>query len=148
MGWLRNRWARYGVDRDMSALPSLLDDPDTSFAVVGATDRPGKYGGIIYRDLKGKGFDVYAVNPYRESVDGDPCWPKVSDLPAMPTMAVLVVPAQRGLGVLEDCAEAGVKRIWVQPGASSPELIDALEQGGFDYVANDCVMVRTRTGSA
>lgn len=123
---------------------SLLDDPETSFAVVGATDQPGKYGGIVYRDLKRKGFEVYAVNPYRETVDGDPSWPKVSDIPATPTMAVFVVPAKRGLEVLADIAQAGVNRIWLQPGASSPELIDALEAGGFDYVAEDCVMVKTR----
>ena len=128
----------------MSDLYSLANEPDTSFAVVGATDRPGKYGGIIYRDLKRKGFDVYAVNPYREIVDGDPCWPTVSDLPETPTMAVLVVPAKRGLRVLEDCAQAGVNRIWVQPGASSPELIAALDEGGFDYLAEECVMVKTR----
>lgn len=128
----------------MSDLISLLREPGTSFAVVGATDRPAKYGGIIYRDLKRKGFTVYAVNPYRDSVDGDPCWPTVSDLPSTPTMAVLVVPAKRGLEVLKDCAKAGVDKIWVQPGASSRELVDALEEGDFDYVLEDCVMVRTR----
>lgn len=132
----------------MSDLMSLLHDPETSFAVVGATDQPGKYGGIVYRDLKRKGFEVYAVNPYRETVDGDPSWPKVSDLPSTPTMAVFVVPAKRGLEVLADIARAGVNRIWLQPGASSPELIDALEAGGFDYVAEDCVMVKTRGVSA
>jgi predicted CoA-binding protein len=128
----------------MSDLFALATEPDTSYAVVGATDRPGKYGGIIYRDLKGKGFQVFAVNPYRDEVDGDPCWPSVLDLPEKPTMAVLVVPAKRGLGVLKDCAEAGVDRIWVQPGASSPDLVDALEDGDFDYVVEQCVMVRTR----
>lgn len=132
----------------MSDLLPLLSEPDTSFAVVGATDRPGKYGGIIYRDLKRKGFDVYAVNPYRDRVDGDPCWPTVDAIPETPTMAVLVVPAKRGLEVLEDCARAGVKNVWVQPGASSPELIEALDGGGFHYVAEDCVMVKTRRVSA
>jgi predicted CoA-binding protein len=131
----------------MSDLNSFLDEPDTSFAVVGATDRPGKYGGIIYRDLKRKGFEVYAVNPYRDTVDDDPCWPTVDAIPETPTMAVLVVPAKRGFGVLEDCVRAGVKNVWVQPGASSPELIDALDQGGFRYVAEDCVMVKTRAAS-
>jgi predicted CoA-binding protein len=131
----------------MSELLSLLDDPETSFAIVGATDRPGKYGGIIYRDLKRKGFQVYAVNPYRDDVDGDPCWPSVSELPDKSTMAVLVVPAKRGLEVLEDCARAGVDNVWVQPGASSPELVKALDEGGFDYVVEDCVMVKTRAVS-
>lgn len=141
------RGGGYGVALNMSDLFSLANEADTSYAVVGATDRPGKYGGIIYRDLKRKGFEVYAVNPYRDTVDGDPCWPTVSELPEKPTMAVLVVPAKRGLEVLEDCARAGVDKIWVQPGASSPELVEALEQGGFDFVVEQCVMVRTRAAS-
>lgn len=132
----------------MSDLYSLANEPDTSYAIVGATDRPGKYGGIIYRDLKRKGFQVFAVNPYRDTVDGDPTSPSVSELPERPTMAVLVVPAKRGLEVLKDAAEAGIEKIWVQPGASSPELIEALEEGGFDYVAEDCVMVKTRRVAA
>lgn len=132
----------------MSDLYSQANEPDTSYAIVGATDRPGKYGGIIYRDLKGKGFRVFAVNPYRDTVDGDPTWPSVSELPEKPRMVVLVVPAKRGLEVLEDAAEAGIEQIWVQPGASSPELVDALEAGNFDYVVEQCVMVRTRAVSA
>lgn len=141
---LRNPHHGYGVDQDMSDLYALASDPDTSYAVVGATDRPGKYGGIIYRDLKGKGFRVYAVNPYRDTVDGDPCWSLVSELPEKPTIVVLVVPAKRGLEVLDDCAKAGVDRIWVQPGASSPDVAEKLEDGDFDYLIDQCVMVRTR----
>ena len=72
----------------MQDLTPLLSEPGTSIAVIGATDHPTKYGGIIYRDMKGKGFPVFAVNPYRESVDGDPCWATVRDLPEAPTIAV------------------------------------------------------------
>lgn len=125
-------------------LTPLLSEPGTSFAVVGATDRPTKYGGIIYRDLKSKGYPVFAVNPYRDTVDGDRCWPSIKDLPEVPTIAVLVVPAKRGLGVLEDAAEAGVNNIWVQPGAFSEELMESLDRHGFDWLADACVMVRAR----
>lgn len=131
----------------MKDLTPLLADPATSLAVVGATDHPGKYGGIIYRDMKGKGFRVFGVNPYRETVDDDPCWPTVKDLPEAPTIVVFVVPAKRGLDVLRDCAEAGIRNIWLQPGASSPELEAALDAGDFDWLANACVMVRARAVS-
>ena len=127
----------------MSNLRSLLDLPDTSFAVVGATDTPGKYGGRIYRDLKRKGFKVYAINPNRGTVDGDPAWPSLSALDEIPSMAVLVVPAHEGLRVVADAAIAGVENIWVQPGAHSRELGDALDVGGFDWISEACVMVET-----
>lgn len=131
----------------MNDLSPLLSQPGTSIAVIGATDHPTKYGGIIYRDMKGKGFPVFAVNPYRDTVDGDPCWPTVKDLPETPTIAVFVIPARRGLKVLEECAEAGIRNIWIQPGAFSPELEEALEAGDFDWLANACVMVRARVAA-
>ncbi|HET8740809.1 MAG TPA: CoA-binding protein [Acidimicrobiia bacterium] len=131
----------------MKDLTPLLSQPGTSIAVIGATDHPTKYGGIIYRDLKAKGFPVFAVNPNRETVDGDPCWPTVKDLPDKPTIVVFVVHARDGLKVLQDCAEAGLKNIWIQPGAFSRELRDALEAGDFDWIANACVMVRARVAA-
>lgn len=132
----------------MKDLTPLLSEPGTSLAIVGATDRPTKYGGIIYRDMKKKGFPVYAVNPYRKTVDGDPVWSKVSDIPEKPTIVVLVVPAKRGIEVLHDCAQAGIRNIWIQPGAFSMEMEEVLEAGEFDWLAEACVMVRARTAVA
>lgn len=131
----------------MKDLTPLLSQPGTSLAVIGATDHAGKYGGIIYRDMKSKGFPVFAVNPYRDTVDGDPCWASVRDLPETPTIAVFVVPARRGIEVLAECAEVGIRNIWVQPGAFSPAFRDAVEAGDFDWIAEACVMVRARVAA-
>jgi uncharacterized protein len=131
----------------MKDLTPLLSEPGTSIAVIGATDHPAKYGGIIYRDMKAKGFPVFAVNPNRETVDGDKCWPTVKDLPEQPTIVVFVVPARKGLRVLQDCAEAGLRNIWIQPGAFSPQMRQALEAGNFDWIAEACVMVRARVAA-
>lgn len=128
----------------MEDLGRLLNTPGTSLAIVGATDRPGKYGGIIYRDMKAKGYPVYAVNPYRDTVDGDQCWSSVKDLPETPTIAVFVVPPKRGLTVVDECAEAGIENIWVQPGAFSEDMRAKLEAGPFTWMADACVMVRGR----
>jgi predicted CoA-binding protein len=131
----------------MKDLTPLLSEPGTSIAVIGATDHPAKYGGIIYRDMKAKGFPVFAVNPNRDTVDGDQCWPTVKDLPDKPTIVVFVVPARKGLKVLQDCAEAGLRNMWIQPGAFSPQLREALEAGDFDWLAEACVMVRARVAA-
>jgi predicted CoA-binding protein len=126
----------------MTDLSPLLSEPGVTIAVIGATDRPGKYGGIIYRDLKRKGFRVFGVNPYRETVDGDPCWKSVLDLPETPTIADFVIPAKRGLEVLDECEQAGIRNIWLQPGAESAELMQHLDSGPFDWLAHACIMVR------
>jgi predicted CoA-binding protein len=129
-----------------SSIPALLRRPDTTIAVVGATDTPGKYGGIVYRDLKAKGHRVLPVNPGRATVDGDPAYPTVADLPEGPTIVNIAVPPAAALDVLAACLEAGHTNVWLQPGAESPAVEAFLDANGFHYLANACIMVQTRAG--
>ncbi|MPZ53640.1 MAG: CoA-binding protein [Acidimicrobiia bacterium] len=120
----------------------LLKDKQTSVAVVGATDSPGKYGGIIYRFLKKKGYVVWAVNPNTETVDGDPAQPHLEDLPSQPDIIDFVVPADVGKVVAEEVIELGWDNVWLQPGAESPDLIDVLRETGISTIHDDCIMVQ------
>ena len=128
----------------MEDITKLLDEPDVSIAFVGATDNPAKYGCVIYRDLKRKGFKVYPVNPQRNTVDGDPAFPNLEELPAKPTIVNFVVPPSKTLEVLQECLELALTNVWIQPGAESPEVITFLQQSNFNYIANACIMVATR----
>jgi len=132
----------------MNEIARLLHEPGTSVAVVGATDTPGKYGGIIYRDLKAKGYTVYAVNPARPTVDGDPAYRTLADLPQEPTIVNYVVPPPITLQELIVAEELGLLRAWVQPGAGDPEVLEYLAGHGFDYVAGPCIMVESRAPRA
>ena len=128
----------------MNDITKLIDEPDVSIAVVGATDNSSKYGHVIYRDLKQKGFTVYPVNPQRTSVDGDPAFPNVGDIPSKPTIVNFVVPPSTTLKILQQCLDLDLMNVWVQPGAESPEVIAFLQQNSFNYIANACIMVATR----
>ena len=128
----------------MIDIDQLLQRPDTTVAVVGATDDPSKYGHEIYRDLKMKGFVVWPVNPGRETVDGDKAYASLADLPESPTIVDLVVPPAVTLKVLAECKELGLMNAWVQPGAENPEVLRYLRENGFNYLANACIMVQSR----
>jgi len=120
---------------------ALLDRPDTVVAVVGATDHPAKYGGIIYRDLRAKGVTVRAVNPYRDTVAGDPCWRSLADLPEPPTIVNIVVPPTRTLAVLEECSRLGLKAVWIQPGAADDAVHRYLDESDLTALVDACIMV-------
>lgn len=122
----------------------LLSDPDTLIAVVGATDTPGKYGGIIYRDLRGRGHRVAAVNPNRTTVDGDPSVPDLGSLPERPDIVNLVVPPSVGSMVIDEWAGLGGTSIWFQPGAYDDRVVDQARKAGMDVVKGDCIMVLSR----
>lgn len=135
------------VHTRMDTISTLLNEGDPVVAVVGATDNPRKYGNVIYRDLKEKGFRVYPVNATRDTVDGDPVFATLADLPEPPGIVNFVVPPTRTLRVLKQAKELGFTTVWVQPGAESDAVLDYLDDQNFDYLVNACIMVRARVRS-
>ena len=128
----------------MTDIATLLNEPETTVAVVGATDNPMKYGSVIYRDLKRKGYSVFPVNPNRTEVDGDRAYPSLDKLPESPTIVNIVVPPSVTIRVLKKSLELGLKNVWLQPGAESPESLAFLQEHGFNYLANACIMIESR----
>lgn len=128
----------------MQDILALLDDPEATIAVVGATDNEAKYGHTIYLDLKRKGYQVYPVNPRRDTVVGDKAYAKLADIPEPPTIVNFVIPPRFTLHVLEQCLELGLFNAWIQPGAESPEVMEFIQENGFNYLANACIMVESR----
>ncbi len=94
--------------------------------------------------MKRKGYRVFPVNPHRDTVDGDPAYGSVADLPVAPDIIDLVVPAEVGVKVVRQALDVGYDRIWVQPGAESPELLTLLQESDAEYIAHACIMVRSR----
>ena len=81
-----------------------------AIAVVGAGRTPGTVGHEVLRHLRDGGFtgQLYVVNPSADEVLGIASYPSVSSVPAQVDIAVLAIPAHQALGVVEDCAGAGV----------------------------------------
>jgi acyl-CoA synthetase (NDP forming)/RimJ/RimL family protein N-acetyltransferase len=86
-----------------------------SLAVVGASNAPGSVGGTIFANVLASGFTGIAtpVNRHARVVHSVRAYPRVSDIPETPELAVLVVPAEEVLDVARDAAEAGVRALVV-----------------------------------
>ena len=117
-----------------------------TYAVVGASRSPEKYGFLIYRAVKAAGKTVYPVNPTASTVDGDPCFPSLAALPQAPEVAVMVVPPPATEAAVQECAALGIGQIWMQPGAESEAAIAACRAHNIAVVAGGpCLMVMLRT---
>ena len=132
----------------MDIISTLLNEGNPVVAIVGATDNPEKYGNRIYRDLKAKGFRVYPVNPTKDTIDGDPAYADLGDLPETPDIVNFVVPPRRTLRLLKRAKELGLMTVWIQPGAENEDVLAYLAGNGFDYLANACIMVWSRVEPA
>lgn len=113
------------------------------WAVVGANQNPEKFGNKIYRKLRRKGYQVYAVNPRYKEIEGDPCYACLADLPQKPSVVNLVVAPDIGRAFIEEAAALGITNIWFQPGTVDEALLDLVRQLGLRSV-QACVLVATR----
>ncbi len=86
-----------------------------SVAVIGASNKPGKVGTAVFRNIIQAGYRgvAYPVNPNATSVSGVRCYPDVADLPEPAELGVVIVPAPRVADVVEELGRAGTKGVVV-----------------------------------
>jgi len=82
-----------------------------SVAVVGASSDPSKRGHQVVPALReaGYGGDLYLVNPKGGEILGLPVAPSVAELPSAADLALVCTPAPTVPGILEACAERGIR---------------------------------------
>ena len=122
---------------------ALLEEPrkERRIAIVGASNARHKYGNIILRDLRAKGFTVVPVNPNEESVEGIACHASIADVPGHLDIIDFVVPPEVSLEIVESLESKAV--LWFQPGSFDQAVVDAAKR--FErVVAGPCIMVEAR----
>ena len=82
-----------------------------SIAVIGASNRPGRVGTSLFRNLLSSGYQgtAYPVNPSWKSVSGVRCYPDLASLPEAPELGVVIVPAAAVPAAIDDLGRAGAK---------------------------------------
>ncbi|MFA5031143.1 MAG: CoA-binding protein [Patescibacteria group bacterium] len=116
-----------------------------SYAVVGASANPHKYGYTVLKDLSNAGFAVVGVNPKYHAIDGIQVYPTLKDVPGKIDVAIFVVPPDVGLSLLGQVEEKGIQRVWFQPGAESDEIERAVQDAGIEInPPESCFMVARR----
>jgi predicted CoA-binding protein len=81
------------------------------------------------------------VHPEVPTIDEFRTSPSLAALPEKPGGVVVVVPPARALQVVRDAHAAGIKRVWLQQGAASPEAIRFCEEQGMSVVHGECVLM-------
>ncbi len=96
-----------------------------SIAVIGASERMGSLGRILFENLAEGGFKgpVWPVNRKERPVFGQRTVPSVLELPDVPDLAIVAVPAAAVATVLEQCAERGIPGVIVLS-AGIPDLVE------------------------
>jgi acetate---CoA ligase (ADP-forming) len=111
-------------------------------AVIGASQNPSKLSGRLIRNLLRPSFHgaVYPINPNRETIAGTRCYRDLLELPTVPDLVVLAVPAADSPVYLEACGQAGVSYVMM----IASGFAEAPPEG--EDLQRECVAIARRHG--
>jgi predicted CoA-binding protein len=114
-------------------------------ALVGVSSQPKDFSRMLFHELVEHGYDVVPVNPKVSEVEGRPAYARVQDIPAPVDGALLMTPPEMSERVVEDCAEAGIERVWLHRGAGRGAVSDAAvsagQAHGMSMVPGECPLM-------
>jgi uncharacterized protein len=116
-------------------------------AVAGVSREPGgKHGGnTIYKRLKERGYEVFAVNPNTDTVEGDPCFRDLASIPGGVDAVVIATTPAVAPSVARECKELGITRVWMHRsfggGSVSSEAHAYCRQNGIASIAGGCPLM-------
>lgn len=132
----------------MAALETAVRDflAQKRIAVAGVSRQAAGHGGnIVYQRLRSRGYEVFAVNPNADSVEGDACYHDLASIPGGVDAVVVATNAADTGRVVDECAKLGIRRVWMHrsfgAGSVSPEAVEAGRAAGITVIAGACPLM-------
>jgi uncharacterized protein len=112
-------------------------------AVTGVSRRPKDHGSnTVYKRLRDRGYEVFAVNPNANVVEGDRCYPDLKSIPGGVQAVVIATRPTLAEETMRECAELGIEHVWMHrgPGAGSVSAAatDFGRQHGITVIDGGC----------
>jgi uncharacterized protein len=103
-------------------------------AVTGVSRKPKKHGSnTVYKRLRERGYEVFAVNPNAEKVEGDRAYHDLRSIPGGVETVVIGTRPELAEQTMRDCAELGIKHVWMHRGPGSGSVSDAATAFGREH---------------
>ena len=91
-------------------------------AVTGVSRHPSDHGAnVVYKRLRDRGYEVFAVNPNASEVEGDHCFHDLKSIPGGVEAVVIATRPDSADQTMRECVDLGIQQVWMHrgPGAGS-----------------------------
>jgi len=112
-------------------------------AVTGVSRHPKNHGSnVVYQRLRERGYEVFAVNPNADEVEGDRCYHDLRSIPGGVDGVVIATRPEIAEETMRECADLGIRHVWMHrgPGAGSVSkaAADYGRQRGIAVIDGGC----------
>jgi uncharacterized protein len=99
--------------------------------VTGVSRHPKGHGSnAVYQRLRDRGYDVFAVNPNADDVEGDRCYHDLRSIPGGVDAVVIATKPEIAETTMRECADLGIKHVWMHRGPGAGSVSEAAAEYG------------------
>jgi uncharacterized protein len=115
------------------------------FAIAGVSRSKNKFGNMVFREMKKKGYDVVPVNPCLGTFDGERCYGSVGELPPDVDALIVITKPEATAGILREAKDKGIRNIFLQQGSQSRAIIESeTGSGEMNLISRHCILMFAR----
>ena len=103
-------------------------------AIIGASKDRSKFSNKAVRAYKDLDHVVFPVNPHEKEIEGLICYQSVLEIPLEVDVASVYLPPEIGLKVTDDIIKKGIKKVYLNPGADSDQIISKLRENKVEVL--------------
>src|SRR6266571_140950 len=103
-------------------------------AVTGVSRRPQNHGSnVVYLRLRQRGYEVFAVNPNADQVEGDPCFHDLKSIPGGVDAVVIATRPELAEDTMRECADLGIQHVWMHRSFGRGSVSEAAAAWGREH---------------
>ena len=103
-------------------------------AVTGVSRTPKTHGSNnVYKRLRERGYEVFAVNPNADEVEGDRCYQDLKSIPGGVQAVVIGTRPKIAEDTMRECAELGIEQVWMHRGPGEGSVSAAATEFGRQH---------------
>lgn len=103
-------------------------------AVTGVSRSPKDHGAnFVYRRLRDRGYEVFAVNPNAAEVEGDKAYGNLTSIPGGVEAVVIGTSPEHADETMHECADLGIEQVWMHRSFGGGSVSDTATLYGREH---------------
>ena len=103
-------------------------------AVTGVSRHPKDHGSnVVYRRLRDRGYQAFAVNPNADEVEGDRSYHDLRSIPGGVDAVVIGTRPEIADETMRECADLGIKHVWMHRGPGGGSVSESAAEYGRQH---------------
>lgn len=112
-----------------------------SYAVVGVSDKRGKFGNTVFKELKKRGYQVFPVNQRLNLIEDQMCYNSLTEISDSLDGVIIITRYDGAKKAIRECINLNIKKVWLYPGSKCDEAIKLAKENDIELIYRTCPLL-------